>query len=73
MFDIKKKILELDGKQARNTSELTDEQIRELILENERLIAALKDIVTRGKGNGGLVVVTSETLRGIARAALENK
>lgn len=37
MFDIKKKILELDGKQARNTSELTGEQIRELILENERL------------------------------------
>lgn len=37
MFDIKKKILELDGKQARNTSELTGEQIKEIILENERL------------------------------------
>jgi RNase H-fold protein (predicted Holliday junction resolvase) len=44
MFDIKKKILELDGKQARNTSELTHEQILKIILENERLSKALKAI-----------------------------
>jgi hypothetical protein len=44
MFDIKKKILELDGKQARNTSELTGEQIKEIILENERLGKALNAI-----------------------------
>ena len=44
MFDIKKKILELDGKQARNTSELTHEQILKIILENERLTKKLKEV-----------------------------
>lgn len=38
--------------------------------ENKRLREALESIVSRGKGTGGAVVCTTETLRAIAREAL---
>lgn len=37
----------------------------------KHLEQALKDITTRGRGNGGCVVINTETLRSIAKEALK--
>lgn len=47
--------------------------LEKIIKKNEKYKQALEDIVTRGKGPGGAVVTTTETLRSIAKAALESK
>lgn len=49
------------------------EQEEKTNAENEHLRKALEDIVTRVRGNVGAVVVTTQTLRDIAKAALDKE